>query len=114
MYWRTQNLVSQLMAMVKKKLQSKLVHFRKGMCCLLRVLLFLYITSIMILDAIHKYHSLPLILSYPKSMVFLSSKPHQCVLLLSGIDLYFMFVSESIHLEKIHVNVCMINTNCHE
>ena len=32
-------------------------------------------------------------------------------ILISGIDVYFMFMSESINLEKKFVNVCMINTN---
>jgi hypothetical protein len=36
-------------------------------------------------------------------------------ILISGIDLYFMFISESINLEKnILVNVCMINTIFHQ
>ena len=41
--------------------------------------------------------------------------PSPMSILISGIDLYFMFISESINLEKnILVNLCMINTIVHQ
>ena len=66
-----------------------------------------------ILTIIHEYYSLPLILSYPKLVIFWWIPP-RCVFIVSGIDLCLMFISESINLEKIHVNMYMINTIVHE
>ena len=49
-----------------------------------------------ILTIIHEYYSLPLILSYPKLVIFLWIPP-RCVFIVSGIDLCLMFISESIN-----------------
>jgi hypothetical protein len=58
-----------------------------------------------ILAIIHQYYSLSLLLQYPKLVVFSSWKPLQCVILISGIDIYFMFTDRSDSYLDLHFKI---------
>jgi len=66
------------------KLISSLTLLLYSPCFFADITFSIYYLYHMILDATHNYYSLSLILSYPKLVVFL--------LLIFGIDLYFMFI----------------------